>query len=212
MNSHLPALVIFLLAIMVVPFLSFGQKTISIFDGKTFNGWEGDTKNTWRIENGAIVGGSLTHQVPQNEFLCTTKAYNNFRLRLKFRLLGTEGFINSGVQFRSVRHTDPPNEMIGYQADLGDGYWASIYDESRRNKTLTPIDTALINRTLKREQWNSYEIHCNGNRIQLYLNGAKTADYIEEDGRIPQTGLIGLQIHGGGKAEVHFRDIVVEEL
>ncbi|MBW7891018.1 MAG: DUF1080 domain-containing protein [Chitinophagaceae bacterium] len=212
MNSHLPALVIFLLAIMVVPFLSFGQKTISIFDGKTFNGWEGDTKNTWRIENGAIVGGSLTHQVPQNEFLCTTKSYNNFRLRLKFRLLGTEGFINSGVQFRSVRHTDPPNEMIGYQADLGDGYWASIYDESRRNKTLTPIDTALINRTLKREQWNSYEIHCNGNRIQLYLNGAKTADYIEEDGRIPQTGLIGLQIHGGGKAEVHFRDIVVEEL
>lgn len=212
MNSHLPALVIFLLAIMVVPFLSFGQKTISIFDGKTFNGWEGDTKNTWRIDNGAIVGGSLTHQVPQNEFLCTTKAYNNFRLRLKFRLLGTEGFINSGVQFRSVRHTDPPNEMIGYQADLGDGYWASIYDESRRNKTLTPIDTALINRTLKREQWNSYEIHCNGNRIQLYLNGAKTADYIEEDGRIPQTGLIGLQIHGGGKAEVHFRDIVVEEL
>lgn len=212
MNSHLPALVIFLLAIMVVPFLSFGQKTISIFDGKTFNGWEGDTKNTWRIENGAIVGGSLTHQVPQNEFLCTTKAYNNFRLRLKFRLLGTEGFINSGVQFRSVRHTDPPNEMIGYQADLGDGYWASIYDESRRNKTLTPIDTALINRTLKREQWNSYEIHCNGNRIQLYLNGVKTADYIEEDERIPQTGLIGLQIHGGGKAEVHFRDIVVEEL
>lgn len=211
MNNHLPALVVFLIVIMVVPFLSFGQKSTTIFDGKTFNGWEGDTENTWRIEDGAIVGGSLIHQVPQNEFLCTTKSYSNFTLRLKFKLLGTEGFINSGVQFRSIRHTDPPNEMIGYQADLGDGYWASIYDESRRNKTLTPIDTALINRTLKRGQWNSYEIHCNGNRIQLYLNGVKTADYKEEDNKIPQTGLIGLQIHGGGKAEVHFRDIVIEE-
>ena len=32
-------------------------KSIQLFDGKTFNGWEGDTKNTWRIENGEIVGG-----------------------------------------------------------------------------------------------------------------------------------------------------------
>lgn len=198
--------------IMAVPLVGFGQKTKSIFDGKTFAGWEGDTKNTWRIADGAIVGGSLIKEVPQNEFLCTVKPYKNFILRLKFKLLGSEGFINSGVQFRSIRHTDPPNEMIGYQADLGDGYWASIYDESRRNKTLTPIDTVLIKKILKRDQWNDYEIHCNGKNIQLYLNGTKTADYYEQDDSVFQSGVIGLQIHGGGKAEAHFREIFIEEL
>jgi hypothetical protein len=29
---------------------------------------------------------------------------------------------------------------------------------------------------------------------------------------IPQEGLIGLQIHGGGKALVAFKDIFIEEL
>jgi len=35
-----------------------------LFDGKSFTGWEGDTKKTWRIENGALVGGSLQETVP----------------------------------------------------------------------------------------------------------------------------------------------------
>jgi hypothetical protein len=38
----------------------------------------------------------------------------------------------------------PSYEMIGYQADLGDKYWASLYDESRRNKTLTGPDSATV--------------------------------------------------------------------
>ena len=42
---------------------------VSLFDGKTFAGWEGDTEKTWRIEDGAIVGGSLDSTVPRNEFL-----------------------------------------------------------------------------------------------------------------------------------------------
>jgi hypothetical protein len=44
-----------------------------LFDGKTFNGWEGDTLKTWRIENGSIVGGSLDERVPHNDFLVTKK-------------------------------------------------------------------------------------------------------------------------------------------
>ncbi len=94
---------------------------ISLFYGKTFSGWEGDTAHTWRIENGAIVAGSLTETVPHNDFLCTTRSYDDFVLRFKFKLLGTEGFVNAGVQFRSQRLDDPAYEMIGYQADIGPG-------------------------------------------------------------------------------------------
>src|SRR5262245_41540543 len=30
------------------------DKAKPLFDGKTLAGWEGDTKNTWRVEDGAI--------------------------------------------------------------------------------------------------------------------------------------------------------------
>src|SRR2546425_11596454 len=76
---------------------------VPLFDGKTFNGWEGDTAKTWRIEDGALVGGTLAEKVPHNEFLATTKPFGDFELRLKFKLIGTEGMINGGVQFRSQR-------------------------------------------------------------------------------------------------------------
>lgn len=186
---------------------AFSQKSIPLFDGRTFNGWEGDTTKTWRISNGELVGGSLEDTVPHNEFLASTKQYKNYTLRLKFKLSGSEGFINTGVQFHSQRITDPPYEMTGYQADLGDGYWACLYDESRRNKILAHADSSVVQSVLKKNEWNEYEIRTENGRTQIRLNGKQTVDYTEPDKGIPQQGLIALQIHGGGKAEVRFKDI-----
>ena len=194
----------------VVVALSVLQTTpLSLFDGKTFQGWEGDTQKTWRVQDGALVGGSLTEAVPRNDFLVTTKTYGNFILKLKFKLEGTEGFINGGVQFRSQRLKDPAHEMTGYQADLGAKYWASLYDESRRNKTLVQAPEAIVSKVLKPNEWNDYEIRAEGPRIRLFLNGEQTVDYTEPDASIPQTGYIGLQIHGGGKAQVSYKDLTI---
>src|SRR5262249_55447900 len=135
-------------------------KPVALFDGKTFAGWDGDTKETWRIRDGCLVGGSLTKKIPRNQFLATTGSYKDFVLRLKFKLLGDpkKGFVNSGVQIRSQR---VPNdtEMTGYQADLGDpSWWGSLYDETRRNKVLAQSDMAKINKDLKRDDWTDSEI------------------------------------------------------
>lgn len=111
-----------------------------LFDGKTFSGWEGDTKKTFRIEEGAIVGGSLKEKVPRNEFLCTTREYGDFELRLKFKVLGKGA--NAGVQIRS-RRVPNHHEMIGYQADLGQGWYGCLYDESRRRTMLAQPDPRL---------------------------------------------------------------------
>lgn len=187
-------------------------KVVSIFDGKTFRGWEGDTNKTWRIENGALVGGSLETKVPHNEFICTERQFTNFVLRIKCKLEGTEGFINGGVQVRSKR---VPNhfEVSGYQADLGDpGWWGSLYDEARRNKLLVKSDMEKIKPVLKRSDWNQYEIRCEGKRIQAWLNGVQTFDYLEADDSIAGFGVIALQVHGGGKAKASYKDITVEDL
>jgi hypothetical protein len=194
------------------PLQPAAQKPAPLFDGRTFTGWEGETKTTWRIQDGAIVGGSLSTQVPRNEFLTTTRSFGDFVLRAKFKLVGTEGFINGGVQIRSQRVKEPPNEMSGYQADLGDKYWGSLYDESRRNKTLVAPAAELIKEILKPGDWNDYEIRAEGPRIRLSINGRQTVDYTEADPKIPRDGLIGLQIHGGGKAEVWYKDITIEIL
>ena len=182
-----------------------------LFDGKTFAGWEGDTTKTWRIEDGALVGGSLAEKVPHNEFLATTRQYGNFELRLKFKLTGSDGMINGGVQFRSQRIANH-FEMIGYQADLGEGYYGSLYDESRRKKVLAAADKEALAKVLKLNEWNDYRIRCEGRHIQLWINGVQTVDYTEPDEAIEQTGFIAVQIHGGGKAEARYRDLVIEEL
>lgn len=188
------------------------NRTKMLFDGQTFHGWEGDTIITWRIVDGAIFGGSLTDTVPHNDFLVTTESYKNFILKLKFKLEGSEGFINAGVQFRSRRLKEPAYEMIGYQADIGDQLWGALYDESRRKTVLSRPDTLVNKPPVTLEGWNDYEIHAEGNRIRLFLNGKQTVDYSESDKTIPQEGKIGLQIHGNGKARVTYKDILIQEL
>lgn len=188
------------------------SRPVRISDGNTFKGWSGDTAKTWRIEDRAFVGGSLKEKVPRNEFLRTERSYTNFMLRVKFKLVGTEGFINGGVQVRSQPAKNPPNEMVGYQCDMGEGWWGALYDESRRNKVLVKPDPAAVEKALKKGDWNEYLIRCEGKRIHTWINGAQMIDYTEPDDAIPQYGQIGLQVHGGGQTEAWYKDITVEEL
>lgn len=193
------------------PVPSPGKKAKPLFDERSLNGWEG-LKDFWRVEEGALTGGSLTEQVKRNEFLANTRDFTNFIVRLKIKLTGNEGFINSGFQIRSQRVPND-SEMAGYQCDFGDpNWWGAIYDESRRNKVLSPSDMAAIEPKLKRNDWNDYVIRADGPRITTWLNGAQGTDYTENDASIPDWGKFGIQVHGGGKALVQVKDITVEEL
>jgi catechol 2,3-dioxygenase-like lactoylglutathione lyase family enzyme len=101
-----------------------------LFDGRTLAGWEGNMGN-WRVEDGAIVGGALDRRQPYNEFLATTEDFGDFDLRLQYRIEGSGGFVNGGVQFWSQR-VPGSFEVSGFQADLGAGTDGNLYDECRR--------------------------------------------------------------------------------
>lgn len=184
-------------------------RSVPLFDGKSLKGWEGNL-DMFRVEDGAIVAGTLKEAIPRNEFLCTTKEYSDFELRLKVKLLGDPKTANAGIQIRSRRIPDH-HEMIGYQADMGQHYWGCLYDESRRGKILAAPDPEELARVLKPNGWNDYVIRCVGKRVQLWINGYQTVDYTEPDDSIEQTGVIGLQIHSGPPSEAWYKDIVVEE-
>lgn len=167
----------------------------------------------FRVEKGAIVAGSQKSRIPNNEFLCTTKEYGDFELRLRARLVGAGK--NAGVQFRS-RRIPNHHEVIGYQCDMGvmsgKSIWGALYDESRRRKFLAVGDGAKIKKIFKPGDWNELVIRCQGPRIQIWLNGHQTVDYTEADNKISRRGIIGLQIHGGPPAEASYKDIRIKEL
>jgi len=179
-----------------------------LFDGQSFAGWDGDP-TAFRIEDGSIVGGNVRERTPHNYFLQYETAFDDFELRLQFRLVGES--TNAGIQFRSERIPDH-HEMIGYQADLGQSYWGCLYDESRRRKILKSPDPQELSKVLRRDGWNNYRILCQGRRIQLWINDLRTVDYTEQDKDIRLTGRIALQIHGGPPGEAWYRNIRLRKL
>ncbi|MHC4720476.1 MAG: 3-keto-disaccharide hydrolase, partial [Planctomycetota bacterium] len=163
----------------------------------SFAGWEGNL-DLFRIEDGAIVGGTLNQKIPRNEFLCTLRQFSDFELRLKVKLLGENA--NAGIQIRS-RRIPNNHEMIGYQADMGQHYWGCLYDESRRRKILANVNRQELDK-----------IRCEGKRVQLWINDYQTVDYTEPDDTIEQQGVIGLQIHSGSPSEAWYKDITIKEI
>ena len=149
--------------------------------------------------------------MPRNEFLCTTKTYGDFELKVVFKLTGDRDKANAGIQFRTKR-IPKHHEVIGYQADMGQGYWGALYDESRRKMLLAKPDAKVLDKLVKHDDWNEYTIRCEGPRIRLWLNGIQTVDFTETDEKIDRTGIIGLQVHGGAKAKVMYKDVRIEEL
>lgn len=108
------------------------DRFVSIFDGKTLNGWEGDSQY-WRVENGNIVGEITPDKLlKSNTFLIWRGGEpEDFELKLEYRISKTG---NSGINYRSEQITEVPFALKGYQADI-DGmnrYTGQNYEERGR--------------------------------------------------------------------------------
>ena len=200
--------------LLLSTFNALGQveKAVPLFDGKSFKGWkiQKGEEQWWRIEGGEIVGGSADKTIAHNTFITTEKRYTNFELVLKVKLEGKES-PNAGIQIRSERVPDH-HEMIGYQADVGPGWWGKLYDESRRRKVIGDYLSPEAAKAVKADGWNEYRIRCVGAKIQLFINGVQTVEYEEKDKKIPLEGFIALQAHGGPAFQVRYKDITIKEL
>jgi len=186
---------------------------ISLFDGATLKGWKAvnsENAKYWSVVDSVITGGDGVTNIPTNTYLHTTKTYEDFEFRCLFRLTGDhdKGLINSGIQYRSVIEGD---KIIGYQADIGKGYWGDIYDEHRRAK-LIGGDLSTLKYILNEDGWNSYIVRCIGNIHELYINGVKVSEYVEKDPKIPSKGVIGIQVHSGGNAKIEFKHVTITPL
>ena len=196
-----------LISLLVIISSAVGQEAgfQPLFDGKTLKGWDGDPR-LWSVRDGAIVGSTEGVSLTDNSFLISKGKYSDFILRAETKLRNH----NSGIQFRSEAL---PNWVVrGLQADMAQGnWWGSIYDEKGKRGTVVNGWKGKGETVLRPNDWNDYEITCNGDLIKLKLNGLLTAE-LHDIPESPRTGIIALQLHKGVPMEVQFRNIRIKQL
>lgn len=172
------------------------------FNGKDLSGWSAEDMSYWSVNNGAIVGTNGEQKVPGNQFLWYDQKVQDFKLTLQVKQFPFAA--NAGIQFRSERQ--PNGSAIGYQADIGKGWWGSLYHEHGRKILAKNKDAKGKN--LKSEQWNKYEILAVGHRIWLAINGKITVALRDPIGEID--GQVSLQVHGGMPQKVIYKELILE--
>ncbi len=205
---------------------------VSLFDGKTLDGWKAPDPSYWSVEDGAITAKSTAeHPCKVNQFIVwQPEKPGDFELRVKFRIEGPD-VSNSGVQIRSKLRED--GHVVGYQVDIDRaGKWlASIYGEATPRgqlakcgekvtiaadgkRTATPIgDAKELLKAFHKDDWNEYHIIAQGTHITVQLNGQTTAELVDDDAKQHDlSGVIALQLHSGPPMRVQFKDIRLKHL
>jgi hypothetical protein len=184
----------------------FGHGLLSakeiFFNGKDLTGWSAEDMSYWSVQNGGIVGTKGDQKIPGNQFLWYDKKVKDFKLTLKVKQIPFAA--NAGIQFRSKCENN--GHAVGYQADIGKGWWGSLYHEHGRKILAKNQDTEGKN--LKPEKWNKYEILAVGHRIWLAINGKITVALRDPIGELE--GQISLQVHGGMPQKVIYQDLTLE--
>jgi hypothetical protein len=210
---------------------------VSIFDGKTFDGWDGDPVY-WRVEDGCIVG-EITPEtiVKRNTFIIWRGgAPADFELKLDYRI--TPGG-NSGVNYRSVELTDAKWSLAGYQSDI-DGprlddrplrHTGQSYEERGRTFLARRGEIARVGATgkptiigavgdidelkafINDDGWNHVHLIARGNVLVHMLNGHAMSIVIDDDtAHRTMEGLIGVQVHVGPPMKVEYRNILLKQM
>jgi type 1 glutamine amidotransferase len=193
-----------------------------IFNGKNLDGWDGNPK-FWSVEDGTITGRTTKENPTKgNTFLIWRQApVDDFVLKLKYKIVGG----NSGIQYRSQ---DLGDWVVGgYQGDFeaGDMFSGINYEERGRGilalrgqkvtigadgkKAEEQVgDTKELQKHIKKEDWNDYEIIAQGNHLIHKINGQVTSEVIDnQKEKAAQTGVLALQLHAGPPMVVQFKDI-----
>lgn len=197
---------------------------VSLFDGKTLNGWtQKNGTATYEVKDGTIHG--TTAEGSPNSFLCSNKLYGNFELEFEVKV---HDKLNSGCQIRSqtAELTEKEKEaghkygrVNGPQVEIeaGPAEAGYVYGEATGRGWLTPKERLIPHSHMKNGEWNAFRIVANGPRIQTWINGKMVEDLTDE--AIYKThpqGFIGLQVHsiaaGSGPYDVAWRNIRIKEL
>jgi Domain of Unknown Function (DUF1080) len=167
---------------------------ISMFDGKTLDGWKANqSPESWKVVDGAIVGdGPVSHL-----FWMTRECENcEFRAEAKLNHSG-----NSGMYLRAafgpgfpkgyesqVENTSPDPQKTG-----------GLYGFSKVTEQLIQDDT-----------WWTQDVVVRGNHIIIKINDKVTTDFVDQKNTYSK-GYLALQQHNQGSV-VQYRNLMMRPL
>ena len=191
---------------------------VSIFDGKTLEGWKSnETTEGWKVEDGSIVGfGNRNH-------LYFMQEYQNFELKIDVKI--NKGG-NSGVYIKS-QWQDANWPTTGFEMQVN-----SSQSDPQKTGTLYNI-IKIYKAPHGDDEWFTYHLTCRGNTLDVRVNGELLYTYVEpgraqgagrqggqgdqapaiteQNKRISQRGHIALQQHDPGSTP-SFKNIFVKKL
>ena len=187
----------------IVPPRQGQSETITLFNGKDLDGWEGYS-HLWSVEDGVIVGKN-TEPIKVSTYLLTKRKFTDFRLTATVKLVKSE--MHSGIAFWG--RVAPEQDKYTYAGHLVmfPSAWG-MYDLFGRNGL--PVDGAPARKVGKQHDWNNLEILAQGNRVRVAVNGTAVVDWRDPEPNRIKEGPIGLQLHNNKEPqEVHFKDLVL---
>lgn len=193
---------------------------VPLTNGKDLSGWKVVGGNgQFKFENGEVIGTG--ENVKANTFLISEKTYKDFDFRFEMKFDTLKG--NSGMMFRGLQK-DGDGRVHSYQCEHDNGkersWTAGLYDEARRgwlfpnkaNKEQCAAFTQQGNKVFKWEDWNEIRIVCVGKHIQIFLNGEKRVDFVDDGKEFTPEGFFGMQVHSGQSTSVRWRNLRIKEL
>ena len=199
---------------LLLSFFSFSKSLdkgwISLFDGKTLNGWKvGDKPESFKVEDGAIVvHGGVSHLYYVGDI--NNHHFKNFEFKARVM---TEPGSNSGIYFHTEFQQESwPEKGFEVQVNNSHSDWkrtGSLYD-------VQDIKEVYV----KDNEWFTEYIKVIGKHVIIKINDKMVVDYTEPEnakapaghpGRLISSGTFALQGHDP-KSRVHFKDIMVKPL
>ena len=186
------------------------KKWISLFDGKTLNGWKvGANAETFKVEDGAIVvNGKVAHLFYDGDI--NNHQFKNFEF--KADVMTTPGS-NSGI-YLHTEYQQGGWPKKGYESQVNNSH-----TDWRRTGSLYGIQD-VKDVYVKDNEWYTEYIKVEGKRIVIKINDKTVVDYTEPDNvqrgkgdslRKLSNGTFALQGHDP-KSKVYYKNILVKVL
>ncbi len=171
----------------------------SIFNGQDLTGWKTPKyPECWIAKDGILTVTNNPERKGEN--LSTVKRYRDFVCRLEFKF--GAGTVDSGVFMRN----DRDQIQIGISGSLKRDMTASPYIPGKGY----PVEAEGVKELLKLGDWNTLRIRAVGKTYTTWLNGAEVMSYTSASA--VEEGPLGIQLHGGRKMTIQYRNMAVTEL
>lgn len=200
-----------LLAPQAVTRLQAQDGWVSLFDGKSLDGWKvGENASTFKVEDGALVvfgpRAHLYYMGPVNNHVFT-----NFEWKAEVM---TFPGANSGMYFHT-EYQEGGWPQKGYEVQVNNSHTDPI-----RTGSLYNITNVMNTAPAKDNEWFTQHIIVQGKTVTIKVNGKTTVEYTEPadvtrpadmKGRLIDKGTFAIQGHDP-KSRVHYRNIMVKVL